>query len=48
MKILLLRCPKCKQKMKYASRDGTPKQKRCVYCGHSFKAGKHVLFLDDK
>ena len=39
MKIFLLRCPKCKNSMKYQSKDCilTGKRKVCVYCGHSFK-----------
>ena len=37
--ILLLLCPKCKNKMKYQTTDIylTGKRKRCVYCGNSFK-----------
>jgi hypothetical protein len=35
--ILVLRCPKCGNKMKYATSGGLEgKRKRCVYCGKSF------------
>ena len=45
MKALLLRCPKCKQTMKYQSRDRilTFKVKRCVYCGRSFKVLANII-----
>ena len=43
--MLLLRCPKCKQKMKYQPRDVilTKKVKRCVYCGKSFKVWENII-----
>ncbi len=43
--MLLLKCPKCGQKMKYSSATGmlTKKRKRCVYCGHSFKVVENIL-----
>ncbi|MBU3941905.1 MAG: hypothetical protein KKF74_03255 [Nanoarchaeota archaeon] len=43
--MLLLKCPKCGQKMKYNSASGmlTKKRKRCVYCGHSFKVTDSII-----
>ena len=43
--MLLLRCPKCGQKMKYNSATPilTKKRKRCVYCGHSFKVTDNIV-----
>ena len=43
--MLLLICPKCKNKMKYMTKERilTGKRKVCVYCGKSFKIGEHVL-----
>jgi|TARA_B100002003_G_C14119361_1_gene538320 predicted RNA-binding Zn-ribbon protein involved in translation (DUF1610 family) len=43
--ILLLRCPKCGNKMKYQAKDMilTGKRKRCVYCGFSMSAGKCII-----
>ncbi len=37
--MLVLKCPKCGNKMKYQTTDIylTGKRKRCVYCGKSFK-----------
>jgi hypothetical protein len=37
--MLLLQCPKCKNRMKADPKAGslTEKKKRCVYCGHTFK-----------
>jgi Zn ribbon nucleic-acid-binding protein len=38
--MLLLKCPKCGQKMKYEALNNnniSKKRKKCVYCGHSFK-----------
>ncbi len=45
MKTLLLKCPKCKNDMKYQSRDMslTGKSKRCVYCGRSFKVLGRII-----
>ena len=44
--MLLLQCPKCKNKMKYQAMDNKKdldkKSKRCVYCGHSFNVRKNV------
>jgi len=36
--MFLVRCPKCKNKMKYNPLDGKVKgkKKRCVYCGYTF------------
>lgn len=44
MRIFLLRCPKCKNTMKYGGRDSilTGKRKVCVYCGRSFLVRKHI------
>ena len=43
--MLLLRCPKCKQTMKYQPKDVilTKKVKRCVYCGRSYRVGKNIV-----
>ncbi|MBW2989264.1 hypothetical protein KY358_03005 [Candidatus Woesearchaeota archaeon] len=45
MMILLLRCPRCRNKMKYESRDSilTGKRKLCVYCNHSFKVRTNIV-----
>ncbi len=43
--MLLLRCPQCKQTMKYQATDNKPvekKVKRCVYCGKNFKIRQNV------
>jgi len=42
MTMIIVRCPKCKnvmkyQPMKYTGNVLTAKKKRCVYCGHTFK-----------
>jgi hypothetical protein len=44
MRIFLLRCPKCKNTMKYQSKDSilTGKRKACVYCGKSFLVRKNL------
>jgi len=44
-KMLLLKCPKCKNNMKYQSMDGNiiGKSKRCVYCGRSFKIRDNII-----
>jgi len=40
----LLLCPRCGQRMKYQPRDRIAgKTKRCVYCGFSMAAQKHIL-----
>ncbi|MDD5086483.1 MAG: hypothetical protein PHV16_01895 [Candidatus Nanoarchaeia archaeon] len=44
--MLLLKCPKCGQKMKYDAannRNINKKRKKCVYCGHSFKAVENIV-----
>gem|GEM_PF-1095639 len=43
--ILILRCPKCKNNMKYnaASILLADKRKRCVYCGRSFKIKDNII-----
>lgn len=40
----LLRCPKCRNQMKYDGRVtlGMAK-KRCVYCNHTFKVKEHIV-----
>jgi len=44
MSIYLLQCPNCKNKMKYSTSGLlSDKRKRCVYCGHSFKARDRVV-----
>jgi len=44
-KVLVLQCPKCKNKMKYQGRTimiGS-KRKACVYCGNSFVVKDNVI-----
>jgi transcriptional regulator NrdR family protein len=43
--MFLLRCPHCKNTMKYQARDGTAlhKRKTCVYCGKGFTATKSIV-----
>ena len=44
MKTLLLRCPQCKNQMKYQPKGSViGKKKACVYCGKSFDVRKNVL-----
>jgi len=48
--MLLLICPKCKNRMKYQSQDKilTGKRKACVYCGRSFLVRENILKKVDK
>ncbi|MBI2658590.1 hypothetical protein HYX05_00620 [Candidatus Woesearchaeota archaeon] len=43
--MFLLQCPKCKNRMKYQSKDAylAKKKKRCVYCGFSMSISKAVV-----
>jgi uncharacterized protein YbaR (Trm112 family) len=43
--ILLLRCPKCKNNMRYNSTSVYPadRRKRCVYCGKSYKIKDNII-----
>jgi transposase-like protein len=43
--IFLLRCPKCKNNMKYNANSIylADKRKRCVYCGKSFKVSENII-----
>jgi hypothetical protein len=43
--MFLLQCPKCKQQMKYESRNEEifRKKKRCVYCGKTFDVRKNLV-----
>jgi hypothetical protein len=43
--MLLLRCPKCKNTMKYqqTGKLDNKKVKRCVYCGRSFLVTKQIV-----
>lgn len=43
--MLLLKCPQCKNEMKYQTNDTLLKNKRktCVYCGKNFKIGNYVI-----
>ncbi|MBD3310140.1 hypothetical protein GF351_02890 [Candidatus Woesearchaeota archaeon] len=45
IRILLLKCPKCKNNMRYQGRAVYvgDKRKRCVYCGHSFRISERVV-----
>lgn len=41
---LILRCPKCRQTMKYQSRgEAIGKVKKCVYCGRSFTINRERI-----
>jgi len=45
-RIFLLRCPKCKNLMKYHTYGNLGrKRKRCVYCGYSFQVKKAIVDL---
>jgi len=43
--MLLLYCPKCRNKMKYDTKDKSLAKKRkvCVYCGKSFSVIEHIV-----
>lgn len=43
--MFLLQCPKCKNRMKYQSKDKflSGKKKKCVYCGKNFAVSKTVV-----
>ncbi|MBI1970285.1 hypothetical protein HYS47_00910 [Candidatus Woesearchaeota archaeon] len=43
--IYLLRCPKCKNTMKYDARTLflSASRKRCVYCGVSFRVREQII-----
>lgn len=43
--MLLLRCPKCKQTMKYQAMSMLlfKKRKKCVYCGFSYKVKDNIV-----
>ncbi|MBW3014988.1 hypothetical protein KY330_01045 [Candidatus Woesearchaeota archaeon] len=43
--IFLLKCPSCKNDMKYATNGSIleKKQKKCVYCGKSFAVKNSVI-----
>ncbi|MBI2647302.1 hypothetical protein HYW99_02390 [Candidatus Woesearchaeota archaeon] len=43
--MLLLQCPKCKNQMKYRSKEIyiVGKKKKCVYCNHSFSVNKGIV-----
>ncbi|MBS1267131.1 MAG: hypothetical protein MAG795_01103 [Candidatus Woesearchaeota archaeon] len=47
---LILRCPKCRQTMKYVPSKGSKsiykKRKRCVYCGRSFSVREHLVKIE--
>jgi hypothetical protein len=48
--MLLLRCPKCRNSMKYqpVAKDFFSRSKRCVYCGRNFKVGDNIVKQIDK
>jgi len=48
--ILILMCPKCKNRMKYQSSNVilTGKRKQCVYCGRSFKVRENLIEKENK
>jgi len=43
--MFLLQCPKCKNRMKYSTKDRilTKKSKRCVYCGRNFNVKNNII-----
>ena len=43
--MFLLRCPKCRNTMKYETRSAIlgSRRKTCVYCGRSFIAKDNIL-----
>ncbi len=43
--ILLLKCPKCSNEMKYQTKESilTGKRKVCVYCGFSMKVNEALV-----
>ncbi|MEM4263564.1 MAG: hypothetical protein QW666_01550 [Candidatus Woesearchaeota archaeon] len=43
--MLLLKCPNCKNQMKYQSKETITagKRKQCVYCGNSFGVNENIL-----
>ncbi|HLG24922.1 MAG TPA: hypothetical protein VI564_08380 [Candidatus Nanoarchaeia archaeon] len=43
--MFLLKCPKCKNEMKYQNMDISlsGKKKRCVYCGFSMGVNKTIV-----
>ncbi|MEE9525285.1 MAG: hypothetical protein V3V78_01615 [Candidatus Woesearchaeota archaeon] len=45
IKMFLIKCPKCKQNMKYQVMKGlvAGKSKRCVYCGRSFQVKENIV-----
>lgn len=45
MPLLLLKCPKCHNSMKYQSKDNyiMGKSKKCVYCGRSFNVRNNLI-----
>jgi len=45
MAAFLVQCPRCKNKMKYSTRDAfiTNKRKRCVYCGNNFRVKENIV-----
>ncbi|GIU69404.1 MAG: hypothetical protein KatS3mg002_0640 [Candidatus Woesearchaeota archaeon] len=42
--MIIVKCPKCKHNMKYEPQKGriTKKNKRCVYCGYTFKVHSNI------
>ncbi len=45
---LTLRCPHCKEFMKYLPRNNSKnKRKVCVYCGKSFSVNRENIFTGD-
>jgi len=45
MRVFILRCPRCKNEMKYQSKDSIliKKRKKCVYCGKDFKVSDYII-----
>ncbi len=45
IKMFILRCPKCKHKMKYqpVSKTIQGKVKKCVYCGFNINVRKNII-----
>jgi len=43
--MLLLKCPRCKNNMKYQPTNSelSTKVKRCVYCGRTYKVKENIV-----
>ncbi|MCF7798690.1 hypothetical protein K9M74_02200 [Candidatus Woesearchaeota archaeon] len=47
--IVLVRCPKCKQTMRYEPRNNLiSKRKTCVYCGRNFAVNQDTFIKTEE